>query len=170
MDFFEEHDFTVDRFVISGGTAEALLTAKELFEWKSSDLIDGLAEMYDPDDDELFDVCLTPEDPEITSFKCLRVRIDPKDVINVDDYHVNDWIPVKVFSKLCSKYHLYGFKDVLFADWKTPPEGEITGASTRYAVGFFSDVDEPGVYKPVIKAAVDSVLCFEPTYCKLIKY
>lgn len=169
MDFFEEHNFTMDRFVISGDTAEALLAAKELFEWKSSDLINGLAEMYDPDDDELFDVCLTPEDPETTSFKCLRVRIDPKDVINVDDYHVNEWIPVEIFSKLCSRYHLYGFKDVLFADWQSPPTGEITGASLRYAVGFFSDMDEEGVYKPIIKAAVDKQ-SFEPTYCKLIKY
>lgn len=170
MDFIEEHNFTVDRFVISGDTAEALLTAKELFEWKSSDLINGLAEMYDPDDDdELFDVCLTPEDPEITSFKCLRVRIDPKDVINVDDYHVNEWMPVKVFSMLCSKYNLYVYKDVLFADWKCAPTGDITGASTRYAVGFFSDADEAGVYKPVIKVA-DDTDSFDPTYCKLIKY
>lgn len=169
MDYIE-HNFTVDRFVISGDTAEALLTAKELFEWKESDLINGLAEMYDPDDDELFDVCLTPEDPEITSFKCLRVRIDPKDVINVDDYHINDWIPVGVFSRFCSKYHVYGFKDVLFANWNSPPEGEITGSSNRYAVGFFSDMDEDGVYKPVIKASVSTELSFEPTYCKLIKY
>lgn len=170
MNFLEEHSLTVDRFVITGNTAEALEAAEELFKWKESDLINGLAEMYDPDDDELFDVCLTPEDPEITSFKCLRVRIDPKDVLNVDDYHVNGWIPVGIFSKLCSRYHLYGFKDVLFADWNSPPANETTGSSNRYAVGYFSDMDEDGVYKPVIKASVDSVLSFEPTYCKLIKY
>lgn len=170
MDFIEQHNFTVDRFVISGDTAEALEAVKELFEWKSSDLINELAEKYDPDEDEPFDVCLTPEDPEETVFKCLRVRIDPKDVINVDDYHVNNWIPVEVFSKLCSRYNLYGFKDVLFADWNSPPADEITGSSNRYAVGYFSDMDEEGVYKPVIKASVDSVLSFEPTYCKLIRY
>lgn len=169
MDYIE-HNFTVDRFVITGNTAEALEAVEELFKYKESDLINGLAEMYDPDDDRLFDVCLTPEEQGRTVFKCLKVQIDPKDVINVDDYHVNDWIPVGVFSKLCSKYHLYGFRDVLFANWNSPPEGEITGSSNRYAVGFFSDMDEDGVYKPVIKASVSTELSFEPTYCKLIKY
>lgn len=169
MDFIEEHNFTVDRFVISGDTAAALEAAKEFFRWKSSDLIGGLAEMYDPDNDEPFDVCLTPEDPEKTIFKCLRVRIDPKDILNVDDYCVNDWVPVEVFSKICSKYHLYGFKDVLFANWRGDPTDDITGSSGRYAVGFFSDMDEDGVFKPVIKAAVD-IDTFDPTYCKLIKY
>lgn len=170
MDFIEEHNFTVDRFVIIGDTAEALEAAEELFRWKSSDLINGLDEMYDPDEDAPFDICLTPEEPEKTIFKCLRVRIDPKDILNVDDYNVNDWLPVEIFSKICSKYPLYCYKDVLFTDWKDEPTGDITGACLRYAVGFFSDRGEAGVFRPVIESKADSVLSFEPTYCKLIKY
>ena len=161
----------VGRFVISGKTAEIFETISELFTWDKLSLIESLADMYDPDyDDEVFTIEVVPEEPDDCNIAGVYVVIDPKDVINLDDLDPYEWTPVSVFTKMCNKDHVYGYKDVLFAQWGNKPSGDITGDNTRYALGFFGyDLgEEERHYRPFIKASQDRN--FKPTYCKLIRY
>lgn len=160
----------VDRFVITGASAEALEAASELFTWEKETLIDYLTVMRNPDNDEEFAVELTPQDPDSRPFIGVRVVIDPKDILNLDDIDPYEWTTVEVFAKLCNKKPGYGYQDILFAQWGDKPSGHFTGCIERYALGFFEhDNDEEGIsYRPYIKASCTKN--FKPTHCKLIKY
>lgn len=160
----------VDRFVISGASAEVIEAVSALFTWDKQSLIGDLADMYDPDDDAEFSIELVPEDHESCPFMGVIVLIDPKDILNLDDVDPYEWTPVEVFAKLCKKNRMYGYKDTLFAQWGCKPLGGITGDNHQYALGFFGyDVgDDERVYYPCIKASSNSN--FKPTYCKLIRY
>ena len=160
----------VDRFVITGASAEAIEMVSKFFIWDKQELIGNLGVMYDPDEDEEFAIELTPEDSNGRPFIGVSVVIDPKDILNLDDIDPYEWTPVEVFTKLCNKNRVYGYKDTLFAQWGNKPQGSITGDNTRYALGFFGyDLgEEERHYRPFIKASSDKD--FKPTYCKLIRY
>lgn len=160
----------VDRFVITGASAEALEAASELFTWDKQTLIDYLTVMHDPDNDAEFAVELAPQNPDSRSFIGVRVVIDPKDILNLDAIDPYEWTPVEVFAKLCKKNPVYSYKDTLFDQWGGKRSGAFTGCIERYALGFFGyDHDDENIsYCPYIKAS--SSKNFKPIYCKLIKY